>query len=422
MRGELAWILFGQFLGFAGGFIGIKALTNLLGPEAYGQLALGITISGVLTLLVYSPVANVVMRYFSVCQERGQLGLYFLLLRQSHGRLATLFLGAVVMAGALTWLLAGAQWGMVVVLSTLFGIVSGVNASFVALQSAIRQRMIVALHHGADVWLRIGLAIAFVYLFGRTGLSALLGYLIGTFLVTLSQRRYALRNPEIRSHWRAEARDPGEEGKVFREFSSYAGSFMLFAGFAAVSMYADRWIIQFHSGERGVGIYFAICQIASSPVNILFAMINQLMVPIIYERAGAMNTSSQAEKSAGTLRLTVLVSGAASLLICLLLFLFSEPLVRLLTNREFARYHQLLWIAAAGQVVFQMAQVMTIKGCYCNKPMIYFPPKVLQAASFVLMALCLVSTLDIYGVALAVLASSFLYLLTVMLANRSLAT
>lgn len=420
VKGEMAWILFGQFLGVTGGFIGIKALTNLLGPEGYGQLALGITISGVLTLLVYSPVANVVIRYFSVCRERGQLGLYFALLRKAHGRLAAAFLVVVVVAGAVTWLLAGAEWAVVAFLSTMFGVVSGVNASFVSLQSAIRQRRIVALHQGADVWLRIGLAIVFVLLFGATGTSALLGYFLGTLLVTVSQWRYALRNPEIGGHWAAGKPDPGEEATVFREFSSYAFSFMVFAGFVAVSIYADRWIIQFHSGERGVGIYSAILQIASSPVGILFAMINQLMVPIIFEQAGAMGSPSQAEKSAKALRLTVTVSGALSLLVLLPLFLFSEPLVRLLTNREFAGYHQLLWICAAGQVLFQLAQLLTVKGCYCNRPRVYFVPKAVQAASFTLLALCLVSSMHIYGVALAVLASSFLYLLTVLLANRRL--
>lgn len=416
----MAWILVGQFLGFTGGFIGIKALTNLLGPEEFGQLALGITISGILTLLVYSPVANVVIRYFSVCRERGQLSLYFALLRKSHGRMAAAFLAAVVAAGGVTWLFAGGEWALFAVLSTLFGVVSGVNASFVALQSAIRQRKNVALHQGADVWLRIGLAIAFAVLFGQTGLSALFGYMTGTLLVTFSQWWYALRNPVIREHWRLAARDPGEEREVFREFSSYAASFMVFAGFAAVSMYADRWIIQFYSGERGVGIYAAILQIASSPVNILFAMINQLMIPIIFERAGTLSTPSQAKRSAALLWTTVLASGAVSLLILLLLFLFSEPLVRLLTNREFAAYHQLLWIMAAGQILFQLAQLLTIKGCYCNSPRVYFLPKALQAVSFTAIAFCLVSPLSVYGVALATLGSSLLYLVTILFANRRL--
>jgi O-antigen/teichoic acid export membrane protein len=60
LRREMGWILCGQFLGFVGGFIGIKVLTNMMGPDGYGQLALGLTIAGLFNTYAYGPVANVV--------------------------------------------------------------------------------------------------------------------------------------------------------------------------------------------------------------------------------------------------------------------------------------------------------------------------------------------------------------------------
>jgi len=57
--------------------------------------------------------------------------------------------------------------------------------------------------------------------------------------------------------------------------------FVGYAAFTAVTLYADRWIIQIFAGAAAVGMYAALFQIASSPVNLLFAVINQLMVPII---------------------------------------------------------------------------------------------------------------------------------------------
>ncbi|HEX9078711.1 MAG TPA: hypothetical protein VF795_03915, partial [Desulfuromonadaceae bacterium] len=81
LRHEMAWIVAGQFFGFVGGFAGIKALTNIMGPKGYGELALGLTIAGLFNMYVYGPIANVVARFFAVYRERGRLGVYFAVLK-----------------------------------------------------------------------------------------------------------------------------------------------------------------------------------------------------------------------------------------------------------------------------------------------------------------------------------------------------
>jgi hypothetical protein len=68
----------------------------------------------------------------------------------------------------------GGEWALIILLSCLYGVTSGINVSYIALQDAIRQRKIVALHQGADVWLRIGLSVALLFLFSRSGCFALL--------------------------------------------------------------------------------------------------------------------------------------------------------------------------------------------------------------------------------------------------------
>lgn len=421
LRGELAWIILGQLLGFIAGFAGIKALTNQIGPRGYGQLALGLTIAGVLNLFVYGPVSNVVSRYFAAYRERGELSLYFPLLRRMHGRLALLLTLLSLVAAALVYVKVGLLWGMIVLLSCLYGIVSGVNVSFLALQSAIRQRKLVALHQGADAWLRIALAIALVLLGGRDGSWAMLGYLGGTLLVIISQRYCALRNGEIAANWSAPPLNGKRIGECRREFYGYAWPFVLFAVFAAVSMYADRWILQGVNGESAVGIYAAIYQIAASPVNIFFAMVNQLMVPIVFERAADMSTEAQVRGSAALLRTTIIVSGVSALLITLVAACLSEPLVRLITNADFARYHHLLWISVLGLSLFNIAQLFTIKGLNHNRPRIYLWPKVCQAVSFLGLGYLLAKPFPLLGVAWGVCLSSAIYLLAVILVNRRLA-
>lgn len=420
LRREMAWILTGQFFGFLGGFLGIKALTNLLGPSGYGQLALGLTVAGLFTTYVYGPLANVVARFFSVYRERAQLPVYSTVLRRCHGYLA---LAGVLLAGSAagvtTWLLDG-EWGLIVLLSCLFGVAAGINASFNALQNAVRQRQIVALHQGADVWLRIGLSVVLVYYFRNSGWCALLGYLLGTVLVTVSQRYFALRNADLGAAWRHGAPARAAQLQAWREFSRYGTSFILFALFASCSLYGDRWILQALSGSAAVGVYAALYQIAASPVNIFFTMVSQLVVPIVFERAGTMATAQQARSSMTLLHRTVVLSGLVALCICLGAALLSGPLVRLLTNETFAVQHSLLPVMVLGLCLFNSAQQLTTKGLAYNRPRIYLWPKIIQAVSLLVLAGFLARQHAAAGVAWAVCLSSLVYLGAVLLVNSRL--
>ncbi|MHC1697479.1 MAG: lipopolysaccharide biosynthesis protein [Geobacteraceae bacterium] len=420
LRREMSWILFGQFLGFLGGFIGIKVLTNLMGPTGYGQLALGLTIAGLFNTYVYGPVANVVIRFYSVYRERGQLGSYFSLLKKSHSILALGGICLALAAWATSGYFLGGEWALIILLSCLYGVTSGINVSFNSLQNAIRQRKIVALHQGADVWLRIGLSIALLFLFRSSGCFALLGYLLGTLLVTISQKFFALKNETIRENWNNPTPDPLVQKQAYEEFSSYATSFMIFAVFASFSLYADRWILQGFFGSSAVGLYAAIYQIAASPVTIFFTMTSQMIVPIIFERAGSMTELSQVESSSKLLRQTILASSIAAAVITSVAFLLSEPLVRILTNGTFAEHHAMLSVIVMGLCLFNLGQQLTIKGLSFNQPRIYLWPKILQASSLLVLGYLLARYFAITGVAWAVCLSSLVYLVAVVTVNKRL--
>lgn len=416
----MTWILTGQLLALAGGFVSIKVLTNLMGPAGYGQLALGLTIAGVLNMYLYGPVANVVARFFAVYREKRELEVYFSVLKKFHKVLGVAITILAVVAGAIADTLVGREWAIIIMLSLLFGIVGGVNASSLFLLNAIRERKLVALHQGADVWLRVGLSVAFLYLFRNTAYFALLGYLMGTFLVTISQNVFALKNEEIGRNWHKHSVSGNLEKDTSREFFGYATPFFLFAGFGAISMYADRWIIQGLFGEGDVGVYSAIYSIANAPITLLYTIASQLMVPIIFERAGTLTTIEQAESSASLLRITVMLATLVVLFIIFVAYFFSEPLVRIITNRAFSSHHSILWIFVLGLSIFNIGQLLSIKGLYYNKPKIYLWPKGLQAGSFVLLAYFLAKHIGIIGIAFGLFFSSSIFLISIVIVNSRL--
>ena len=420
LRTELAWVVMGQMLGFVGSFIGIKVLTNVLGPKGYGELALGLTIAGLFNMYLYGPLANVVARFYAIYRERQELGLYFAVLKQTHGWLALSLTLLAGLAGLLLWPWLGAQWALIGLAATLYGVVAGINASYISLQSAIRQRQVVALHQGADVWLRTGLSILLLTVAGANGFSALSGYVLGTLLITVSQALFARRNGEIAGGWKAPAPDRERLRLCRREFAGYAASFMVFSGFAAISMYADRWIIQGLYNTRDVGIYAAIGQIALAPANLTNAMINQLMVPIIFEHAGSMTTFEQQQKSDRLILQTFFIAAFLnSIMIVTALFLHRE-IVSLFTSISFVDYSSTLWIILTGCSIFNLGQILSIKGSCFNRPNIYFIPKLLQSVSFVGLAYILGKQYELVGVASAGLISSSLYTLLVAVYNSKL--
>lgn len=408
----------GQVLTFLGGFAAIKILTSSLGPRGYGELALGLTIAGFLNMFVYGPIGQVVLRFFSVYQERKILTTYFYLLKKIHLASVLILLFIAGVTGALVYLQVDREWALLVIMASLFGTVSGINGSLSSLQSAIRQRKIVALHQGMDAWLRPALAVVAIYLFRNSGHNALLGFLVGTLVITLSQYWYALKNKNIRTHWDGDVQSQATQKKALREFTAYASPFVFFSGFAAVSLYADRWVLQGLFGEQGVGVYAAIYQIANAPIAIASGMVSQLMVPIIFERAGTMATKEQSRNSSRLLNQAVAVLSAAMLLIIAAAYLFGEPIVRVLTTSAFAEYHQLLWVLALSLAVFNIGQLLVMKGLNAHRPGIYIWPKVAQAAAFLIVTYLLAQGMGIMGVAIALCASSFLYLAMVAIVNR----
>lgn len=416
----MVWVAFGQLLAFAGSFVGVKVLINVMGMQTYGQLALGLTVAGALNLFIYGPIANVISRYFVIYREKNQLNVFFGVLKSAHKTMAAIILISCLCVGSLIYMLIGYEWTMIVMMSSLFGLTSGISLSYQSLQSAIRQRKIVALHQGLDVWARIALSVAMLYLFGNSGYIALLGYLLGTIIVAVSQNKYALGDPKIRAFLTSSQKYKQTDLQTVKEFCRYALPFILWAGIAFGSIYGDRWVLQYLFGEREVGVYAALHQIACSPVSLLVGIINQLSIPIIYECAGDMISTEQSKDSRKSLNQVVIVSSIIMFVITLVVWVFSEFLVRVFTNISLLEYHNMLWIITLGASIFQLGQILTTKGLYHNQPQVYLWPKIIQAVTFVVIAFLLGESFGVIGIPISTCISAIIYLFAVIYVNKSL--
>jgi O-antigen/teichoic acid export membrane protein len=415
VRGELLWVLTGHAAAFLGGLFGIKLLTQQLGPSEYGHLALGLTIAGFLTTFLHNPLSNAAARFYAPYRNDGKGMVYFGVLYRLHARLLMVLVPLVTVGSVWVFYFMGGTWGGLVFFGLIFGMISGVGVSFLAWQNAARDRKNATLAQIGDVWLRIGCAILAVNLFG-SGMAALEGYCVGALLVLLWQFKKFCDQKHLLS--RLEMVPQKEQlYQAQHDFVAFVLPFAGYALFTVITLYADRWVLQLTAGAAYVGIYAALFQIAASPVNLLFAIINQLMVPIIYERAGTMTTEAQRFEArrliVRTILFAVICSGVGTFLTALL----AHPVALLLTTAEFARYSDLLWMLVLGLSLWQTGQLMALKGICANHPGIYLWPKGLHAVVLLGAGIYLVKNYSVTGMAAALVVASLVYLVAVGMVN-----
>lgn len=420
LQTELVWVAVGNLLAFLGSLAGVKVLTFLLGPEEYGRLALGLTIVGLTVLVLYGASGQVVWRFFALYRERRNLGLYFFLLKRAYGVIAVLVVGLAALSGLGARFWAGADWAWLVTGAFLFGMFSGTGNGLASFQSAVRARKTVAFHQAADPWLRLALAVVALHWLGARSHVALLGYLLGAMLVTASQAVFVWKREDVRVNWSTPDPDHQQLRASFGELWAFAGPVAIWSVMAAVSAYSDRWVLQGLFGPREVGIYFGLYQIANAPISLLSAVLGQLLVPVIFERAGTLTTAVQEEDASRLFRWSVLLMGLTTLLFTIAMGFFSRFLVMLVTTGEFVHGHAVLWVIALGLSIFNVAQMISVKGFYYNQTGIYLVPKSLHGVLSLVFGFFLARQFGIQGVAWALCLSSLVYLLAVLAANRKL--
>lgn len=418
VKGEVAWVLVGQFLAFAGGLFGVKLLTNVMPQEAYGELALGMSIAGLINMFLFGPLGQVILRYYSVSKDRGDQAAYYSLLRQLHVWLLIIMAVGVVLVALAVDVIAGIRWAWLIAAAMVFGVVSGLLGSAQGLFTAARERRLTALSQSGDVWLRYVMALFLLYLCGRDGYWALAGYALGSLFILLFQFQPVRRIVQ----------DANGSGLVRKdvltyyrnEFWRFGTPFVTFAGLAVVSQYADRWLLLGLAGKAEVGIYAALYQIASAPIGLLAGIVTQLVVPVVFARAGALAQKVQIEHSRNLLNLTLLIAAVAFSIAVLAAVLWGEIIVAWLANASFSRHGDILWMLVLGLALFHMAQLMVAEGLSRNLSRLYFWPKLAQGLALLVAGYFLVTAYGLWGMAMALLLSSLVYCALVMQVNALL--
>jgi len=279
---EGSWIVIGQIVTVAGSLALVRVLTELLDPLQYGQLALGLTIGGLVNQVAMGGITTGIARFYSIAAEKGDLGGYLRASKRLMGY-ATLGVGAValILTGGL-FVTGQSQWLGLLAAVLIFSILSGYNSALNNIQNAARQRAIVALHGGMDAWLKIGLATVVVWWVSSSSTAVVIGYAFSALLVTGSQLFFLKRL--LRRHEGVTQILSDEDWERRMWIFSWP---MMAGGLFNWGYYASqRWALELFVSTADVGKFYALTQIAYSPVSLAGAMVMSLLVPILYARVG----------------------------------------------------------------------------------------------------------------------------------------
>ena len=311
---EFLWIASGQAAATLGALVGIRLLTAVLPLDIYGELALGMTLVILVNQIVFTPPAVAGLRFFAAAREAYELANFLAALRRllakATGVVLILALGTclvLLLTGHVHWLWLGiAAFG--------FALLFGYNAVLDNIQNAALQRPVVAWHQALASWGRFLAAAGMVLWLGATSTMAMLGYVLATVLVLLSQcwffRRTLLPTNSRVSHGTAATRH--WEAQML----AYSWPFAMSGVFTWAQIASDRWALQVFASTREVGLYAALYQLGYYPITILTGLMMQLVMPILFQRAGnASDAARMLEVHTLTRRLTMttlLLTGAAT--------------------------------------------------------------------------------------------------------------
>ncbi len=342
---EGAWIVIGQATAVLGSLAGVRLLTELLDPVAYGELALGMTVAAMVNQTVIGPLGNGVTRFYAPAQERGDLGGYLKAVRRLLSA-ATAIIALMILLTAAALQLAGrTQWIGIAIAALVFATLSGYNGILSGIQNAARQRSIVALHQGIESWARFLVAAGLVLWLGATSTIALTGYAIAVVLILASQYVFFRKTVPLNATATSEQQDWQQQ------IWKYSWPFGAWGIFSWAQQSSDRWALGLFATTQDVGLFAALFQLGYFPMSMAAGMSMQFLGPIFYQRAGDASDSRRNESVSRLSRRLTGMTLAFTAAVFLMALLFHAPIFRALVAREYASVSYLLpWMLLAGGI------------------------------------------------------------------------
>ncbi len=284
-RSEFVWVALGLGLATVGGAVGVRLLTSVMSPSAYGELTLTVTLAALVHQSVTGPLTQAILRYFAPAHESGKFNAYLRGVQHLLVRATGIITGIALVTGIVVLLVGRRDWIGLLGGAFLLSAVLGVGTSLDGMQNAARHQAVVAWHQGLMPWLRSLFAFGLVVEFGARAGNALLGFVAGATVVLASQV-WLFRRTILRSRAPQGRVITGDVEYLIGQMRRYAWPFASWGVLSWLQQSSDRWALQLFQNAQSVGIYAVLYQLGYVPMSMLSSLVVQLVLPVIFSRSG----------------------------------------------------------------------------------------------------------------------------------------
>jgi len=414
---EAFWIAVGQAVTVLGGLVGVRLLTNVLAPMAYGQLALGMTLATLVQQVALGPLGGAFLRFFSPAEKDGQLASYWQAIQVLLKQVTFILIGIIALVALGMWLVGYTNWLGLILAAFTFALISGYNSSMDRVQNAARQRVIVAWHQALGQWLRFLIAVLLVGLLGAFSTVAMLGYALASVIVLCSQYVFFRRKILARIPARAKVNQSDVKDWT-RQMWNYAWPFMTWGVFTWVQIASDRWALELFGTTSDVGLYAVLYQLGYYPLMLLSNFMVTFISPILFSQAGDGSNPIGLSRAHRLNGLVVLCSVMLTVVGTALGFLLHKQVFSLLVAPQYRVVSALLPIMLMSGGLFASGQAASLLLLTELNSQGLIAPKIATAVLGILLNICGAYWFGLRGVVYASVLFSLMYFLWVILLAR----
>lgn len=327
----------------------VRVLSEYLDPTQYGQLALGLTVAGLINQVITGGIQNAIARFYTIAVEKQDVKSYLL---ASHQLLlyASLIISVVGFVGALGLFYFGYKtWIAPSLMIGLFSILSAYRSAISGIQNAARQRALGACLAMIDNVMRIVVVLLMIRYFNASMLSVLLAYVVASLLLLMLQG-YFFRNLICKKSLQTHA-------TWLKEMWTFAWPFATWGILGWIQQSAPRFALESFRSTADVGLFSILSQLGYTPVQTTIGFVVAFLTPVLFSRVGDARCQVRVKNSFVLVNKMVLFGLFLTLFLVLLMMLGHQLVFRLFSTSEYESVSGYLpWVVLSGGL-FSMAQI-----------------------------------------------------------------
>jgi O-antigen/teichoic acid export membrane protein len=387
-----------------------------LNPARYGELALCLTVVALINQVITGGITAAASRYFNIAIEKNEAINYIKSVAwlTVMGSVATLIFGIIIII-----VLNFMEYISLIELSIItlvFSIFNGFNSTLLGIQNAARKRHVVAVLSGLEAWLKIGIVVAVMHWLGSSSKSVVIGYLITTILINISQ--LILIYKLIANNKIYELKDNYKNKIWVKEMWEFAWPFSAWGFFTWLQLASDRWALKVFQNSESVGEYTVLYQLGFLPIALASGIVVSLVGPIINQHAGDGTDKNKIQKIYKITELVIVCTLVITVISSVIIYHINENLYKMFTNSKYHNTSYLMhWMVIAGGL-HAAHHIVGLRFTALMKVKKILIPQIISAFMFLILNSIGAYNYGVEGLVFAFLLASLIYFLWIYILSQ----